>query len=263
MPARNVGATMVSVVLAIGLGFGSAGSARAFHDQAVGDAAAAPDAVADDASAEQGTDDADSEEEEGADSEDEYSGDFCGGEESVLDQAWSTMYDGDPREAERMVRLGLRNGTIEAWATARAHALLGEIALGDGRTRLATVEYRRALRLDAEEAGLGSRVGLAIALLRSGDAAAAVAQAQQAAAVCSANTYEDVVTCYGAYHLIGLATTDANVMLEAMHAEFVIEVAVAATREAELATLRDRIAPPSPTTSRTGASTALATVEPL
>lgn len=243
MAGRNVGAGAVVVVVAVGLALGGSGSARAYDPQpVVGGAATAIGTV--DASADQAEEQPEMENVIGEVSE-EYEGDFCGGGESPVDEAWGVMRDGDPRKAERMVRRGLRDGSIERWAQAGAYALLGEIALDGGRTRAAISAYRRALRIDAEEAGLGSRVGLAIALLRAGNRPAAAAEAEHAAAECRDDAYADRVACYGAYHVIGLASDDANAMLEAMQAELVIESTETDGNAEELAQLRERAQAPA------------------
>jgi len=170
-----------------------------------------------------------------------YEGDFCGGGGSPVDEAWQLMRNGQLREAERSVRGAMRRGEIEGWAQSEAASVLAEIALRRGRAGAAVALYRRAIRLDSEDAGLGSRVGLALALYRNGQTHAALAQARTVATECDADLHADEVACYGAYHLLGRASPDADEMLVAMHAELGLEDGASDWDAQELSELRVRI----------------------
>ena len=239
MAGRNV---VLAVALVIGLGLAGPTGARAYDPQVVEQNAAAENDAADPSVG--------AEAEPAEEPSEEYmEGDFCGGGETPVDEAWSVMRDGQLRKADRMVRRGLRDGTIERWAQAGAYSLLGEIALRRGRARAAIGSYRHALRIDEEEAGLGARVGLAVALYRIGDVSGAVTEAERVADTCRNERYADEVACYGAYHVIGLASEDADQMLEAMHAALVIEADTSEGNASELAELRERVTPTPPTRS--------------
>ena len=149
--------------------------------------------------------------------DDEFEEDFCGGDESVVDWAYMELEEGNLDEAKALLVDAIRTGTVEAWERADAHALLGEVQLRLGQDASAAHNYRRALALDPAGAG-AARVGLAAVLLRSGDAAAALGEADRFIAEQCSERIVNPAGCFGALSIRAVTTLDDAVMFESMRA---------------------------------------------
>jgi hypothetical protein len=142
-------------------------------------------------------------------------GGFCGvggGSFSPLDEVQSLLDDGRPGMARAQLGIVLRDG-LEESDRPRAFTLAGEIALRLGAAARAVAWYRQALAAGEEPADPSVRLGLAVALLRSGRRADAARQALSLAAdECAADEGAgDPMTCYGARLVAGLAAPTAEV----------------------------------------------------
>jgi hypothetical protein len=159
---------------------------------------------------------AEEEEPRGEDRE-EMIGGFCGGgvgvrEVSPIDEVQALLDEGRPGMARARLGRALREG-IEDWERTRAFALAGEIALRLGAATRAVAWYRQAVAAGEEPADPSARLGLSVALLRSGRRGDAARQALSLAAdECAEDEGAgDPMTCYGASLVAGLAAPTAEV----------------------------------------------------
>lgn len=143
--------------------------------------------------------------------EEEYEGEgFCGGgEESVVDMAYYEMQDGNLARARSMLVTALREGGVDEWQRGYALATLAEVQLRLRQYGQAVVNYRKALRIDADGVGAAARVGLATALYLRGMRAAAHEEARVAQSEVCADRYS-MAACYGAQWIIAHTSRDAS-----------------------------------------------------
>ncbi len=148
--------------------------------------------------------------------EEEYEGEsFCGGgEESVVDMAYYEMQDGNLARARSMLVTALREGGVDDWQRGYALATLAEVQLRLRQYGQAVVNYRKALRIDADGVGAAARVGLATALYLRGIRAAAHEEAVLARDEVCADRYS-MAACYGAQWIIARTSRDATERTEA------------------------------------------------
>lgn len=125
---------------------------------------------------------------------------------SPLDEVQSLLDDGHPAMARARLGRALRDGIDES-DRSRAFALAGEIALRLGAAVRAVAWYRQALSATEEPADPWARLGLAVALLRSGRRGDATRQALALSAdECAEDGGAgDPMTCYGASLVAGLS----------------------------------------------------------
>ena len=136
-----------------------------------------------------------------------FIGGFCGGGggDDPLDEVQSLLDENRPAMARAQIGRVLREGVPE-WDRARAFAMAGEIALRLGTVARAVAWYRDAVRISEEPADPTARLGLAVALLRSGRRAEAARSAQAVLGdECREDDGNDPMTCYGARIVAGLS----------------------------------------------------------
>lgn len=145
---------------------------------------------------------------------------FCGGEPSIVDEAYGLAEEGELETARRILVRALKHGEVGAWEKATALAVLGEVQVRMGDFRPAAHNFRRAMELDPDYSYTPVRVGLAIALHRLGRTDEALAEARdfvQRTPTCRLADRPDV-GCWVAHQLVSLVTEDTAEMFEAMRA---------------------------------------------
>jgi tetratricopeptide (TPR) repeat protein len=147
--------------------------------------------------------------EEGEGEEEYYEGDFCGGgEETQVTLASYELEEGNVARARRMIVEALQNGQVEGWERPYALSVLAEAQLRLGAYQQAAVNYRKALRIDADSAP-ASRVGLATALYLGGSQRAAREEATTARDILCSDQYS-YMACFGAQAVLAATERDAS-----------------------------------------------------
>ncbi|MBI2897213.1 MAG: hypothetical protein HYY06_26890 [Deltaproteobacteria bacterium] len=146
---------------------------------------------------------------------------FCGAGDappSPLDEVPDLIEEGKLRKAHSKLVSSLRRGLVPEWQRGYAFSLLAEVQLRLGLAARAVVSYRRSLDLDPEADDGSSRVGLAIALHRSGRRAAAARTAATflVQACAPEDPVADPVVCYGAQIVSSLSAATRAERLDAL-----------------------------------------------
>ncbi|MBX3269276.1 MAG: hypothetical protein KF729_03390 [Sandaracinaceae bacterium] len=159
-----------------------------------------------------------------AEQDDEYAEDetydeemeYCGGGESVLDEARYEMESGDEAGAHRRLVAALREGRVEEWERGYALALLGELQLRRGEPGRALVNFTRAQRIEPS-ATSSWRASIATALYLRGRRTDARETAREAREDACADVYA-VASCYAANLVLSRTERDAETRAAAAEA---------------------------------------------
>jgi len=141
---------------------------------------------------------------------------FCGGDESKLDEAYMLFEDEDFEGAKEVLVGALQNGEVYAWERGTALAMLAEAQLRLGEYRPAIINYRKAIEVDSDGELLESHNGLATALYLAGRTDEALEVATAFAFDMCGDPQGAPVACYGANVMIGLLTPDDTLMFESV-----------------------------------------------
>ncbi len=161
---------------------------------------------------------------------------FCGSEETVVDDAYYIAEAGDLETAREVLVDALKHGRVHDWDRGRALSVLADVQLRMGDHRPAVSNFRRALEVDPAYADSPVRVGLAVALSHMGQADEALAEARAfAGASCRSEWYE--AECFAAHELVSRLTDDPTEMFEAMRAADALRSAIGEEETARIRAL--------------------------